>query len=75
MDNIIKNEYVTLFNPRGALRKRPASEVPYLKSIGWKLVVNAKREYAPELDMENKNSGGMVVEEMEEGNILKFEDV
>jgi len=50
MDGVRKNELISFYNTTGSLRYRPASEAPYLKSIGWKQVVNPKRDYAPELD-------------------------
>ena len=75
MDSVIKTEQVSMVNTRGSLKYVQASLVPELKALGWKIVVNPKRSYFPELDSENKYKSGPVEEELEEGNILKFEDV
>ena len=76
MDNIIKTELVTMVNTRGSLKYIQSSLVNDLKAQGWRIVVNPKREYYPELDQENKNNtAGPVAEELDQGNILQFEDV
>lgn len=71
-----RNELVSVINTRGNLRYVQSGMIPELKAQGWKVVVNPKREYYPELDIENKNhNAGPVEEELDEYNILKFEDV
>lgn len=53
--------------------------VDELKAQGWKIVVNAKREYAPELDQENPNTKinnrDLIDEDLEAERFLKFIDV
>ena len=74
-NSIIKLDIVTMVNTRGSLKYIQANLVPELKAQGWKIVVNPKRSYFPELDIENKYKSGPVAEELEEANILQFEDV
>ncbi len=68
-----------MINPRGGLREIQASLVPQLKEQGWKIVVNPKRDYYPELDNSGKNSRMQNVSEIDDDienkNILVFEDV
>lgn len=76
MDAVIRSEKVTMVNPRGSLREIQAGMVPELKAQGWRIVVNPKREYFPELDAENKhNIVGHVEEELDQSSILQFEDI
>lgn len=79
MDNIYSSAKVTMINPRGGLREIQSSMVPDLKSQGWKIVVNPKRDYYPELDSSGKNSKTHSVSEIDDDiesrNILIFEDV
>lgn len=72
---ISKNELVSVVNTRGSLKYVQSGMVPELKAQGWHIVVNPKRSYFPELDSENKYKSGPVEEELEEGNVLRFEDV
>lgn len=68
-----------MFNTRGSLREVPSMMVDELKAQGWKIVVNAKREYAPELDQENPNTKinnrDLIDEDLEAERFLKFIDV
>ena len=75
-DFISRTDTVSMVNIRGSLKYVQAGMVPELKAQGWRIVVNPKREYYPELDQENKNNNmGPVAEELDEGNILKYEEV
>lgn len=74
-DFISKTELVSVVNTRGSLKYVQANLVDDLKAQGWHIVINPKRSYFPELDTENKYRAGPVVEELDEGNILNFEDV
>lgn len=75
--NIARSGTVSMYNTRGSLKYVQAGMVPELKAAGWRIVVNPKRSYAPELDVENKNNFNAAPEEedIDQVNILKFEDI
>lgn len=79
MDSLVKVDKVTMINPRGSLREVHASMVAELKVQGWKIVINPKREYYPELDSINlKNKMVQTNEyddEVESVNILQYEEI
>lgn len=64
-----------MINPRGSLREIQAMMVPELKAQGWRVVVNPKRDYFPELDEANKNNQKNMGQEIDgdiaDQNILK----
>lgn len=74
-DFVSRTELVSVVNTRGSLKYVQANLVPELKAQGWHIVVNPKRSYFPELDKENKYNLGPVAEDVDDGNILVFEDV
>lgn len=76
-NNIARSGTVSMYNTRGSLKYVQAGMVPELKAQGWHIVVNPKRNYAPELDVENKNNfnPAPAEEDIDQVNILKFEDI
>lgn len=67
-----------MINPRGSLREVSSTLVPELKAAGWKIVVNPKKDYYPELDQDNKNNLlGVtdVTEDVNQNNTLVYDEV
>ena len=71
-----KNTTISLVAPDGKVRYVPSYMKDELIAKGWRIVINPKREYYPELDKSLKsNTTPNVLENVEEGDILEVEKI
>ena len=58
--------YCYMIDPRGSVHNIKSWEIDNLKQQGWRIIVNPKKRYYEEYDLENKNNSQDSIDESSE---------